>query len=156
MHLFTYFTNMSTIVFCWVSRLFSDTNRIISSRQMFRVRLRTIPDKMWLFVSIITVKTSLSAMLLSIHMIAVCCKMMVSLRFSRFRFIKHFRLSKIAFAYVLEQIRSTIRPTRCSALSAEEKLATCLRFFAEGSYQHRTGQDFNIAFAKPTFLKYLR
>lgn len=37
----------------------------------------------------------------------------------------------------------------------ERKLAACLRYFAEGSYQHGSGKDFDIAVAQPTFSKIL-
>lgn len=35
------------------------------------------------------------------------------------------------------------------------KLAACLRFFAEGNYQHGAGQDLHIAIAQSTFSKVL-
>ncbi|XP_055616049.1 putative nuclease HARBI1 [Toxorhynchites rutilus septentrionalis] len=69
-------------------------------------------------------------------------------------FIKSFRLSKEAFRYVLEEIENCLT-TRKGGLSTEVKLAACLRFFAEGNYQHGAGQDYHIAIAQPTFSKVL-
>lgn len=37
----------------------------------------------------------------------------------------------------------------------ERKLAACLRFLAEGNYQHGSGKDFDVAIAQPTFSKVL-
>ncbi|XP_065092850.1 putative nuclease HARBI1 [Ochlerotatus camptorhynchus] len=70
-------------------------------------------------------------------------------------FIKNFRLNKEAFLYILGEITDEFPPQRQGALSVKEKLAACLRFFAEGSYQHGTGKDFDVAVAQPTFSKIL-
>ncbi|XP_058821147.1 putative nuclease HARBI1 [Topomyia yanbarensis] len=70
-------------------------------------------------------------------------------------FIKSFRLSKEAFRYVLTEIQDEFPYARKSSLSAQEKLAACLRFFAEGNYQYGAGQDFHVAIAQPTFSKVL-
>ncbi|XP_053667844.1 putative nuclease HARBI1 [Anopheles marshallii] len=40
-------------------------------------------------------------------------------------------------------------------ISLEDKLAACLRFFAEGKYQLGIGKDYNIAIARSTFSKVL-
>lgn len=69
--------------------------------------------------------------------------------------MKHFRLPKSAFQYVLGEIEKSFPPKRSSALCPEEKLAVTLRFLAEGNYQHGTGQDFNIAIGQSTFSKVL-
>ncbi|XP_036322455.1 uncharacterized protein LOC118736485 [Rhagoletis pomonella] len=53
-------------------------------------------------------------------------------------FIKNFRLNKAAFTYVLSVL--------------EEKAApSCLRFLAEGGYQHGVGKDYDIPMAQSTF-----
>ncbi|XP_058810960.1 putative nuclease HARBI1 [Topomyia yanbarensis] len=70
-------------------------------------------------------------------------------------FIKSFRLNKEAFRYVLTEIQDEFTYARKSSLSAKEKLAACLRFFAEGNYQHGAGRDFHVSIAQPTFSKVL-
>lgn len=67
-----------------------------------------------------------------------------------------FRLNKSSFQYVLEQIRPILKcNTRKSAITATIKLATALRFFAQGSYQLSVGNDFNLSLAQPTVSKIL-
>ncbi|XP_062540232.1 putative nuclease HARBI1 isoform X2 [Armigeres subalbatus] len=70
-------------------------------------------------------------------------------------FIKNFRLNKEAFQYILDEIKDDFPSQKQGGLSVERKLAACLRFFAEGSYQHGTGKDFDIAVAQSTFSKIL-
>ncbi|XP_065089353.1 putative nuclease HARBI1 [Ochlerotatus camptorhynchus] len=70
-------------------------------------------------------------------------------------FMKNFRLNKEAFEYVLHEIEEELPPSKHGGLSARDKLIACLRFFAEGSYQHGAGKDYDIAIAQPTFSKVL-
>ncbi|XP_055544846.1 putative nuclease HARBI1 [Wyeomyia smithii] len=70
-------------------------------------------------------------------------------------FKKNFRLNKTAFRNVLSEIENDFPPQRHGGLSVSDKLAACLRFFAEGSYQHGTGKDYDVAIAQPTFSKIL-
>ncbi|XP_055644036.1 putative nuclease HARBI1 [Toxorhynchites rutilus septentrionalis] len=70
------------------------------------------------------------------------------------RFIKSFRL-KEAFRYVLGEIEHDFSNTKKSGIHVKEKLAACLRFFAEGNYQLGAGKDFHIAMAQSTFSKVL-
>ncbi|XP_055837670.1 putative nuclease HARBI1 [Episyrphus balteatus] len=66
-------------------------------------------------------------------------------------FIKHFRLNKPAFKYVLRELKRQLPPVaRSSSISPELKLAASLRFLAEGGYQHGVGQDFNLGMAQST------
>ena len=65
-----------------------------------------------------------------------------------------FRLNKSSFRYVLEQIRPKLKCNmRKSAITPTIKLATSLRFFAQGSYQLSVGNDFNLSLAQPTVSK---
>lgn len=70
-------------------------------------------------------------------------------------FIKNFRLNKLAFLYILGEIKDEFPPQKQGGLSVERKLAASLRFMAEGSYQHGAGKDFDVAVAQPTFSKIL-
>lgn len=73
-----------------------------------------------------------------------------------FRFVDTFRLNKTAFKYVLEEIRPKLNCNmRKSAITPTIKLATALRFFAQGSYQLSVGNDFNLSLAQPTVSKIL-
>ncbi|XP_054084102.1 putative nuclease HARBI1 [Zeugodacus cucurbitae] len=65
-----------------------------------------------------------------------------------------FRLNKTAFQFVLEQINPKLKQiTRKSAITPTQKLATALRFFAQGSYQLSVGNNFNLSLAQPTVSK---
>lgn len=65
--------------------------------------------------------------------------------------MSYFRLNKEAFCYVLEEIQDFLKaPVRTSSIPPILKLATSLRFFAEGSYQKCSGNDFNLGLAQPT------
>ncbi|XP_065080793.1 putative nuclease HARBI1 [Ochlerotatus camptorhynchus] len=68
---------------------------------------------------------------------------------------KNFCLNKVAFQYVIQEIRDEFPAQRHGGLSVEDKLAACLRFFAEGSYQHGAGKDYDVAIAQSTFSKVL-
>lgn len=73
-----------------------------------------------------------------------------------FRFVDYFRLSKESFRNVLDEITPKLNSGRRSlALGPEIKLATTLRFLAQGSYQTSVGNDFNISLAQPTVSKVL-
>lgn len=61
-----------------------------------------------------------------------------------------YRLTKPAFADLLNQISSHFKPTRSDGIPPVLKLATTLRFLAEGGYQHGVGQDFLVAIAQTT------
>ncbi|XP_067634817.1 putative nuclease HARBI1 [Eurosta solidaginis] len=59
--------------------------------------------------------------------------------------------NKAAFTYVLEQIVPFMKVgKRPTIISNEIKLATTLRFLAQGSYQLSVGNDFNLALSQPT------
>lgn len=67
------------------------------------------------------------------------------------RFINNFRLSKDAFSYLLNEISGILRPQiRLDAIPNVIKLATLLRFCAQGTYQNGVGNDFNVGLAQPT------
>ncbi|XP_035903292.1 uncharacterized protein LOC118508014 [Anopheles stephensi] len=66
-------------------------------------------------------------------------------------FIQNFRLSKALFIEILGKIAPFIAPKHNRGLSAKEKLATTLRFLAQGSYQQGVGKDFNMAIGQSTF-----
>ncbi|XP_055902903.1 putative nuclease HARBI1 [Eupeodes corollae] len=66
-------------------------------------------------------------------------------------FTQRFRLNKAAFKYVLRELKQKLPPiVRSSSVSAELKLAACLRFLANGGYQDGVGQDFNFGMAQST------
>lgn len=44
-----------------------------------------------------------------------------------------------------------IRDKMKGGLTATQQLAAVLRFLGEGSYQHGTGKDYDVAIAQPTF-----
>lgn len=56
---------------------------------------------------------------------------------------------------MLREIEDEFPTEKRGSLPVKVKLIACLRFFAEGNYQHGAGQDFNIAVAQPTFSKIL-
>lgn len=56
---------------------------------------------------------------------------------------------------MLSEIKDHVDSCHTNGITAKEKLAAVLRFFAEGNYQYGTGQDFHIAIAQPTFSKAL-
>ncbi|XP_067614377.1 putative nuclease HARBI1 [Eurosta solidaginis] len=67
------------------------------------------------------------------------------------RFVDYFRLSKEAFKFVLEKIVPSMKVAkRTTIISNKIKLATTLRFLAQGSYQVGVGNDFNLALSQPT------
>lgn len=71
-----------------------------------------------------------------------------------FRFKKNFRLTKRAFLYVLSEVEKDLpAANRSSGLPPAIKLAICLKFLAEGSYQHAVGRDFYLNVAQPTVSK---
>ncbi|XP_058984143.1 putative nuclease HARBI1 [Musca domestica] len=68
-----------------------------------------------------------------------------------FRFENYFRINKDCFQDVLKEISPKLKSGRRSlALRPEIKLATALRFLAQGSYQTSVGNDFNISITQPT------
>lgn len=68
--------------------------------------------------------------------------------------MKWFCLSKDAFSYVLEQITPELSTNiRTTSVPPILKLASSLRFLAEGSYQTSAGNDFNIGLAQQTVSK---
>ncbi|XP_055839901.1 putative nuclease HARBI1 [Episyrphus balteatus] len=72
-------------------------------------------------------------------------------------FKKNFRLNKVAFEYVLQQIKAKLKNThRSNAIIPEHKLAACLRFFAEGNYQHGVGKDYQSPIGQTTFSSILK
>lgn len=53
--------------------------------------------------------------------------------------------------FLLEKLNIFLKPsTRCSAIPPILKLCCALRFFADGSYQRSSGNDFNIGVSQPT------
>ncbi|XP_067638622.1 putative nuclease HARBI1 [Eurosta solidaginis] len=67
------------------------------------------------------------------------------------KFVDYFRLSKEAFKFVLEKIVPSMKVAkRTTIISNEIKLATTLRFLAQGSYQVGVGNDLNLALSQPT------
>ena len=73
------------------------------------------------------------------------------------RFISYFRVSKEVFKYLVAEISSKLRPSlKSTAISPTLKLAATLRFLSDGSYQQRTGNDFNLSLAQPTVSKILK
>ena len=51
----------------------------------------------------------------------------------------------------MDEIKEFLKPTvRGHAIQPLLKLCCALRFFAEGSYQKGSGNDFNVGFAQPT------
>ncbi|XP_055906803.1 putative nuclease HARBI1 [Eupeodes corollae] len=72
-------------------------------------------------------------------------------------FKKNYRLNKPAYEYVFEQIKDKFKDDyRSDAVNPEHKLAACLRFFAEGNYQHGVGKDFQSAIGQTTFSSILK
>lgn len=65
------------------------------------------------------------------------------------RFVSYFRLNKTLFKHVLGIITPRFSG-RSNATSAALKLATTLRFLAQGSYQVSVGNDFNVKLSQPT------
>lgn len=75
--------------------------------------------------------------------------------FSFGRFVKSFRLNKIAFQYVVSEMQDEMPSVVKLGLTPKQKLAACLRFFAEGSFQYGAAQGFDVAIAQSTFSKVL-
>ncbi|XP_055614942.1 putative nuclease HARBI1 [Toxorhynchites rutilus septentrionalis] len=71
------------------------------------------------------------------------------------QFKKNFRLNKTAFRYIVQEIKNEFPRQKKGGLSVTDKLAVCLRFFAEGSYQHGASKDYDVAIAQSTFSKVL-
>nr|XP_049465483.1 putative nuclease HARBI1 [Anopheles coluzzii] len=67
------------------------------------------------------------------------------------RFMQNFRLPKSLFEEILAKIAPFIARKHNRGLSAEQKLATVLRFFAQGSYQQGVGNDFTMTIGQSTF-----
>ncbi|XP_055906755.1 putative nuclease HARBI1 [Eupeodes corollae] len=66
-------------------------------------------------------------------------------------FLKHFRLSKLAFVQLLADIEDRLKPTkRCTAIPNVVKLAATLRFCAHGSYQFSVGNEYCLGLAQST------
>ncbi|XP_054746667.1 putative nuclease HARBI1 [Anastrepha obliqua] len=66
-------------------------------------------------------------------------------------FVQNFRLSKEAFMYVLNSIKGEMKsPTRATAIPDIIKVATTLKFLAQGAYQHLIGQDHRAGLAQQT------
>lgn len=73
------------------------------------------------------------------------------LTYTYFSFIKFFRINKDGFLYLMPKLSDFLKPsTRCSAIPPILKLCCALRFFADGSYQRSSGNDFNIGVSQPT------
>lgn len=54
-------------------------------------------------------------------------------------------MSKRIFKYILEEVEKDLVPSRKSTrLAPTLKVAICLKFLAEGSYQQAVGKDFNL------------
>ncbi|XP_052895490.1 putative nuclease HARBI1, partial [Anopheles moucheti] len=70
-------------------------------------------------------------------------------------FIQNFRIPKLLFEEILGKISPYISPKHNRGLTATEKLATTLRFLAQGSYQLGVGNDYNIAIGQSTFCETL-
>ena len=72
------------------------------------------------------------------------------------RFRNYFRISKEIFLNLLDIIERKIKPPiKSTSVPAVIKLTAVLRFFAEGGYQKRTGNDFNVGLAQSTMSKTL-
>lgn len=70
---------------------------------------------------------------------------------SFFSFSQIFRLSKTAFVDLLSDLEPFLKPLkRCSSIPNVIKLASFLRFCAQGSYQSSVGNDFNLGLAQST------
>ena len=67
------------------------------------------------------------------------------------RDMQNFRLPKSLFEEILAKIAPFIALKHNRGLSAEQKLATVLRFFAQGSYQQGVGNDFTMTIGQSTF-----
>lgn len=66
-------------------------------------------------------------------------------------------MTKKAFDYVLGEVKKDLAdPKRSSDLSPTLKLAICLKFLAEGSYQQAVGKDFHLNVAQPTVSKVIK
>ncbi|XP_039969006.1 uncharacterized protein LOC120780828 [Bactrocera tryoni] len=70
-------------------------------------------------------------------------------------FKKNFRLNKDAFKYVLGSFAEGTRASTLTSLSPLNRIVAALRFFAEGSYQHEVGTDYNVAMGQSTVSKSL-
>lgn len=64
-------------------------------------------------------------------------------------------MSKDAFKYVLDIFAQEVQPNSLTSCSPINRVVAALRFFAEGSYQHGVGTDFNVGMAQPTVSKTL-
>ncbi|XP_049300734.1 putative nuclease HARBI1 isoform X1 [Anopheles funestus] len=66
-------------------------------------------------------------------------------------FIQNFRVSHDIFAEILREIEGDLTPGTSIGITAEQKLAAALRFFATGHFQQGVGKDFHIPMAQSTF-----
>lgn len=69
------------------------------------------------------------------------------------RFKQLYRLTKLAFQDLLDDIIPYLKKRRTGAIPPIIKLAVTLRFLAEGTYQRGVGQDYLTAMAQPTVSK---
>ncbi|XP_053967758.1 putative nuclease HARBI1 isoform X2 [Anastrepha ludens] len=66
------------------------------------------------------------------------------------KFVDYFRISKPAFKFILEKTEPSMKiGKRSTFISNQLKLATTLRFLAQGPYQLSVGNDFNLALSQP-------
>ncbi|XP_049301914.1 putative nuclease HARBI1 [Bactrocera dorsalis] len=70
-------------------------------------------------------------------------------------FKKNFRLNKDAFKYVLDTFAEETQQSTLTSLSPLNRVVAALRFFAEGSYQHGVGTDYNVGMGQSTVSKSL-
>ncbi|XP_049281601.1 putative nuclease HARBI1 isoform X2 [Anopheles funestus] len=66
-------------------------------------------------------------------------------------FIQNFRVSHDIFVEILREIEGDLTPGTSIGITAEQKLAAALRFFATGHFQQGFGKDFHIPMAQSTF-----
>ncbi|XP_067642567.1 putative nuclease HARBI1 [Eurosta solidaginis] len=70
-------------------------------------------------------------------------------------FRKNFRLNKDAFKYILDIFTPEAQSNSLSSLTPLNQVVAALRFFAEGTYQHGVGKDYNVGMGQPTVSKSL-
>lgn len=85
------------------------------------------------------------------------CRKIIDLPFNpENSFKKNFRINKEAFKYILLELEDRIKSeARLGCLRPIDKVAACLRFFAEGNYQHGVGKDNQLNISQSTFSKIL-
>ncbi|XP_053667909.1 putative nuclease HARBI1 [Anopheles marshallii] len=66
-------------------------------------------------------------------------------------FVQNFRVTHDIFNEVLREIEDDLAPMTSYGITAEQKLAAALRFFATGHFQQGIGKDFHIPMAQSTF-----